>query len=293
MSIQSISYVLIAGLQVGSIYALLGLSYFVILRATNILNFAQGEWMMLAAVFGVALLAHRIPYPFAVLLSVAAAAGAAMLSEVLVIRPLQSRNAPLDILILALLAIMIVVRYGTGLWFGREEYPLPGPAGSAPLILGSGLFILPQTIVIYAATTLVFAAFWLFTQRTWFGRSFAVASIDPIGAQLCGVNLSHVRLAAFALGGLIAAIVGWLYGPLYAAGYFIGLVPGIKGFIAMIIGGLASPIGPLVGGLLLGLLEVAAARYLSSLYAEAIAFATLIAVLLVRPSGLVAVRGMR
>ena len=97
-----------------------------------------------------------------------------------------------------------------------------------------------------------------------------------------------VRFAAFGLGGLIAATTAWLYAPLYAVGYMTGAIPGIKGFIALFIGGLASPLGPLVGGILLGLLEVSASRYLPSIYPEGIAFALLMLVLFVRPDGLIA-----
>ncbi len=95
---------------------------------------------------------------------------------------------------------------------------------------------------------------------------------------------------AFGLGALIAAIVAWLYAPLYAVGYLTGAIPGIKGFIALFIGGTSSPLGPLVGGLLLGVMEVAAARYLPSIYAEGIAFALLMIILFLRPSGLIAAR---
>src|SRR5262245_66194222 len=96
-------------------------------------------------------------------------------------------------------------------------------------------------------------------RRTKLGRSLRVAAIDPIGAQLIGVDLNRVRAFAFGLGGLIAAVAGWLYAPLYAAGYMIGVVPGVKGFIVMVIGGMASPLGSLVGGVQLGLVEGAAA----------------------------------
>ena len=107
---------------------------------------------------------------------------------------------------------------------------------------------------------------------------------------MIGVNLAQVRTLAFGIGGLIAAITGWLYAPLYAAGYMVGVVPGVKGFIVMVIGGLASPLGSLVAGVALGLIEVTAARYLSSLYSEALAFVVLMAVLFVRPEGLLASR---
>jgi branched-chain amino acid transport system permease protein len=287
MTLESLAQVLIAGLQAGCIYALMALSYLVILSATGILNFAQGEWMMLAAVLGFALLSAGMPYPLVILSSVLAATAFALLAERLVIRPLTNRHASHTVLLISLFGVLLVARYGAGSLFDRQEHPLPGPFGSDPLRLSGGLFILPQTLLVYAVTVLIFGAIWLFLKRTWLGRSLRVAAIDSLGAELIGVNLGRVRLLAFGLGGLIAALVGWLYAPLYAAGYLIGIVPGIKGFVALIIGGTASVGGALVGGLVLGVLEVGAARYLPSVYSEAVSFVVLMLVLFARPSGLV------
>jgi branched-chain amino acid transport system permease protein len=281
--------VLVSGFQVGCIYALMALSFYVIQSATGILNFAQGEWAMIAAVLGVVFLPF-MPYPIAIVAAIAGATSLAVLTERLFIRRLQNRNASLVTVILSLLGIMIVARYGTALLFGREEYPLPGPTPADVIELGAALFLLPQTLVIYATTVAVFAVLALYMRLTRLGRSLRVAAIDPIGAQLIGVNLDRVRASAFGLGGLIAAIAGWLYAPLYAAGYMIGVVPGIKGFIVMVIGGMVSPLGSLAAGIALGLIEVAAARYLSSLYSEALAFVVLIAVLFVRPEGLITLK---
>jgi branched-chain amino acid transport system permease protein len=282
--------IVLSGLQVGCVYAMMALSYFVIINATGIANFAQGEWMMLAAVFGAAMLAASLPYPVAFLASIAAAAAVSLLAERLVIRPLQARNADINILVVALLGVLVVVRHSTGLVFGREEARLPGPFSDAPIVLGESLFVLPQTLFVFGATAATFAALWLFLHRTSFGQSFRIAAIDPLGAQIVGVDLGKVRFAAFAIGGLIAALLGWLYGPLYAAGNLMGEAPGVKGFIALIIGSLVSPLGALVGGLLLGLFEVATAFYIGSLYSEGIAFAMLMLFLFVRPQGIIASR---
>ena len=282
--------ILISGAQVGCVYAMMGLSYFVIINATGILNFAQGEWMMLSAVLGAALVTATLPYPLAVVLSIAGATSVSLLAERLVIRPLQGRNADINIMVVALLGILVVVRYSTGLVFGRAEVRLDGPFPAVPIVLGDSLFILPQTLVIFAVTAATFVALWMYLYRTTFGRSFRIAAIDPLGAQIVGVDLGRVRFAAFAIGGLIAAILAWLYAPIYAAGYLIGEAPGVKGFIALIIGGLVSPLGALVGGLLLGLFEVATAYYVGSLYSEGIAFLMLMLFLFVRPKGLIASR---
>ena len=282
--------ILLSGLQVGCVYAMMALSYFVIINATGILNFAQGEWMMLSAVFGAAMISAHLPYPLAVICAIGGAIAISLLAERLVIRPLQGRNADINTLVVALLGILVVVRYSTGLIFGREEVRLEGPLPAEPMILSDSLFILPQTLFVFGATATVFVGLWLFLHRTTFGRSFRIAAIDPLGAQIVGVDLGRVRFAAFAIGGLIAAILGWMYGPLHAAGFLMGEAPGVKGFIALIIGGLVSPLGALTGGLLLGLFEVATAYYIGSLYSEGIAFVMLMLFLFARPQGLIASR---
>ena len=282
--------IVLSGLQVGCIYAMMALSYFVIINATGIINFAQGEWMMLSAILGATLISAHMPYPLAVLAAIAAATTVSLLAERLVIRPLQGRNADINTLVVALLGILVVTRYSTGLIFGREEVRLDGPFSPAPIVLGENLFVLPQTLFVFAATAATFAALWLFLHHTTFGRSFRIAAIDPLGAQIVGVDLGRVRLAAFTIGGLIAAILAWFYGPLHSAGYLMGEAPGVKGFIALIIGGLVSPLGALTGGLMLGMFEVAAAYYIGSLYSEAIAFVMLMLFLFVRPEGIIAPR---
>lgn len=282
----SLAQVLLSGLQVGCIYALMGLSFYVILSATGILNFAQGEWMMITGVLGVTLLGAGVPYPVAVIASIAGAVVLSVLSERLVIRPLQRRNAPQAITLLALFGIMLVARYGTGRLHGRLDEALPPPLGTTVMFLSRDVFVFPQTLLIFAATTVLFVATVLFLRRTWLGRSLRIAAIDPLAASLVGVNLDTVRFAAFAAGGLLAGCVAWLYAPLYAAGYMTGVIPGVKGFIALFIGGMVSPAGPLVGGLLLGVLEVSASRYLPSVYAQGVAFALLMIVLAIRPRGL-------
>lgn len=282
----SLAQVLLSGLQVGCIYALLALGFFIILSATGILNFAQGEWMMVAGILGVTLLGFGVPYALAVVGSVTGAAGLSVLSERLVIGPLQRRNAPQAIVLLSLFGIMLVARYGTGRLHGRLDEPLPAPFGSGVIFLTRDIFVFRQTLLIYGATALVFGLVIIFLRRTWLGRSLRIAAIDPLAASLAGVNLDTVRLAAFAAGGLIAGCVAWLYAPLYAVGYMTGVIPGIKGFIALFVGGMISPAGPLVGGLLLGVLEVSASRYLPSVYAQGMAFALLMLVLTVRPRGL-------
>jgi len=146
-----------------------------------------------------------VPYPLAVLLSIVAATAVALTAERLVIRPMQARHASHGMLLLVLFAVLIVVRHTTAHSFGPQDHALPGPLPEGALILGNSLFILPQTFVVYAALAVVFLLTWWLMRHTWAGRSLRVAAIDPIGAQLIGIDLGRVRLLAFGIGGLIAA----------------------------------------------------------------------------------------
>jgi branched-chain amino acid transport system permease protein len=284
---ESAIAVLIAGLQIGSIYALVALSYMVLINATGILNFGQGEWLMVAAMLGLLFLARGVPYWGAVALSVLGAAALFLACERLVIRPLQNRQTSLMIVITSLLGLMIIIRYGTGLIAGPLALPLEPPFGMDAIWLTENVYVLTHAIFVYTVTLAVFFGIAALYRITWLGRSLTLSAIDPIGAQLVGINPSRVRFIAFALAGLISALVGWLYAPLYAAAFNIGEVPGLKGFIAAVVGGLASPWGALAGGLLLGVVETGASRYLPSAAAEASGFLLLMLILFVRPSGLV------
>jgi branched-chain amino acid transport system permease protein len=285
---EDLLLILISGLRTGCVYATVALSYYVIIRATRILNFSQGEWLMFAAVVGAALLGAGLPITIVPALSIALAAAGSVLTERLVIGPLQNRKAPEDVLVVALLGIMIVLRFGAGSIFGRLDAPLPSPAGNGALVIGDSLVFTSQTLFVFAGTAIVYAAYVLFTRMTWLGFCLQVTATDRLGAELCGMDPARVRLTAFAIAGAIAGLAGWFVGPLVAAGYMMGVLPGVKGFIALIIGGLASPFGGLVGGLVLGSIEGLSSYYLSSTYSEAIGFAFLLAVLAIRPHGLLA-----
>ncbi len=284
---ESAIAVVLAGIQVGAIYALVGLSYVVLVNATGILNFGQGEWLMVAAMIGLGLITYGAPYWVSVAGSLLGAVAIFLICERLVIRPLQNRNASLMIVITSLLGIMIIVRYGTGLIAGPLALPLRAPFGMDAIWLTENVYILTHSIFVYAVLLGTFFGVAALYRYTWLGRSLTLAAIDPIGAQLVGINPARVRFVAFALAGLISATVGWIYAPLYAASFTIGEVPGLKGFIAAVIGGLASPWGALAGGIVLGVVETGASRYLPGSFGEASALVVLMLILFLKPSGLV------
>lgn len=279
--------IVVSSLQTGAIYALLALSYIVIINATGILSFAQGEWLMAGAMIGVfALLKLNVPYAAMFVGAMIIVGLLSLGSERLFVRPLIKRGAPIISLIVMLLGVMIVVRNGAGLIFGKTPISMPLPFGTTPLRLTESLSLMPQTLFIYVAVGLVFLGIWFFFEKTRLGTAAKVVAIDPEAARLMGVNIQRVVMLSFLAGGAIAALGGLLMAPLSAAIFTLGLTPAVKGFVAMVIGGVGSPLGALVGGLSLALIEGFAANYISSTWAEAIALVILIVMLLVRPSGI-------
>jgi branched-chain amino acid transport system permease protein len=287
LNFEFLVQIVISSLQTGAIYALVALSYIVIINATGILSFAQGEWLMAGAMIGVvALLRLNLPYAAIFLGAVIVVGLLSLGSERLLVRPLLNRGAPIISLIVMLLGVMIVVRNGTGLLLGKAPISMPLPFGGTPIRFTESIFIMPQTLFIYVTVGAIFLGIWFFFEKTRLGTAAKVVAIDPEAARLMGVNIQRVVLLSFLAGGAIAAVGGLLMAPLSSAIFTMGLIPAVKGFVAMVIGGVGSPLGALVGGLTLALVEGFAANYISTTWAEAIALVILIVMLLVRPSGI-------
>jgi branched-chain amino acid transport system permease protein len=276
----------ITGLTLGSTYWLTGLGFTLIWSSTGIINFAQGEFMMLGgmlAVFGIkfiglSLLASII---FAVLTT--AIIGAIV--ELLVIRPMQHR--PTIHLIIATLGAAIVIRGVVMLFLGKDTHALEPFTHHAPLkIFGAAL--VPQSLWVLVTTTGVVAALRFFFASTLEGKAMRACACDPKAAALVGVAVPHMVLISFVLSAFIGAFGGVLLASITMTSYDVGIMLGLKGFAACIVGGLGNPFGAVAGGLLLGVLESYAARYISSAYKDAVALVALLVVLFLRPSGIFA-----
>ena len=280
------SIIFVSGITVGAIYALMALGYYLVSSATGIINFAQGELAMLAAVTAVVLTGFGVSYPTAILGGIVTSVAVSALAFYGIILTLDRRGANLDTMLVALLGLSVVIRYGTGVGLGRSDRPLSGPFGEMDLSIAN-VPIQVQQVTILAVTLGLFLLVSLFFNFTWTGRSYRVAAINPIGAQACGINLRRVQLLAFSSGAFVASIAGWLYAPLYAANYLIGGQLGLKGFVCLVIGGTSTLYGALIGGMIVGLLEVFSAFYIGSLYGDGASFIILIIFLMFRPGGVV------
>jgi len=281
--------------EAGGIYALAALAYLLVLRPTGIINFATGELATLGAFAGVACLVWwKLPYWVALPAVVITLGLVGLFTERLAVAPLARRNAPVLAAILVLLGMLIVYREaGIGL-FGTANLFSPPPLGFKRVEIGPFAGV-TQSFLIIGLTLGVFGAAWLFFEKTLWGKAFEAVSIDRRAAALCGVNLNLVTAAAFAAGGGIAGLAGLLQSPLTSASYLMGLPIAIKGFAALVIGGVGRVEGALLGGLLLALIEKIVLRYapIPSGFAIGVPFLLMILFLLWRPTGLLAPREAR
>ena len=278
---------LASGLVVGGVYALLGLGFVIVYRVTRIINFAQGELVMLGALLTVSGRQLGLSTTTAALAAVLAGTLVGALLERVAIHPVR-RAPPLTILIVTIGA-SIAIRGAALVAWGTDPYALPAFSPGPPLRL-LGATVVRQGLWVLAVAAVVFAALWLFFTRTYAGSAVRACAVNARGARLMGIRVERMWLLAFALSGGLGAAAGAVIAPITYATYDMGLMLGLKGFVAAVLGGLVSPAGAIGGGILLGLLESLSAGLLSSGYKDAVAFVVLIALLLAQVAGWVPLR---
>jgi branched-chain amino acid transport system permease protein len=272
-----------SGLTVGAVYAIVGLGFTIIYNASGVLNFAQGEFVMIGGMVTVFAVAAGVPLPLAILLAIIAAAIVGIGLHRLAIEP--ARDASPVVLIIITIGGALVIRGLAQIVFDKQLHKLPGFSGDSPVnVLGAS--ILPQALWVLGGTAIMVALVSLFFAKTMIGKAVLATAANRLAAQLVGVNTSVILAISFALSAAIGAIAGILVTPITFTHYEVGTMLALKGFAALVLGGLGNPMGAIFGGLLLGLCEQLSAGYISSTYKDAFAFIVMIGVLLVRPSGL-------
>lgn len=286
---------LVSATASGCVYGLVALGYLLITRPTGIVNFAVGEWAMLAA-FGayVALSRMEMPYPMGMALVLVLMLAIGWLTERLTVRPLVEKGAPPLAPVLSLLGMLVVFRESVSIGFGADPQPVPPALGFGRFELGplAGAY---QSFFIIAITGLVFTGVWYFFERTLTGKSFEAVAIDRRAAALMGVRLGRVTAASFAVGAAVAGLAGVLVSPNVSAHYMMGMPLAVQGFTALVIGGVGRVEGALLGGLVLALVEQFTVRYapIPAGLAMGVPLVLLIVFLLVRPTGLLKAREAR
>lgn len=274
---------LASGVTVGAVYALVALGFTIIYNASDVVNFAQGEFVMLGGMISVAGVATGLPLPLAALIAIAVTAAIGVALNTFAIEP--ARGAPVVSLIIITIGASIFIRGVTQIVLDKGTHRLPSFSGDEPLHV-FGATVLPQSLWVVAGAVAIFVALWLFFTRTLTGRAVLATSNNRLAAQLVGINTKVVMTLSFALSAAIGALAGVLITPILPTSFELGISLALKGFAAAMLGGMGNPKGALAGGLLLGLMEALTAGYISSHYKDAVAFFVILAVLFAFPRGL-------
>jgi len=280
---------LFAGLTTGAVYALVALGFTLIFQASEVVNFAQGEFVMLGGMVTVFAFEAGLPLPLAAALAIAVAVTTGLLLHRLAIEP--AKGATVVTLIIVTIGASILIRGIAQIVFDKQFHALPAFTGDEPFRL-LGAAILPQSLWVLAGAAAIVFGLWLFMERTLLGKAVQATAANRLAAELVGIDTRLVLALAFAVSAAIGAVGGILVTPITLTSYAVGTILALKGFAAAMLGGIGNPVGAVVGGLVLGLLEAFAAGWISSTYKDGVAFLVILLVLLAMPQGLLGRRAV-
>jgi len=272
-----------SGLTVGAIYALVALGFTLIYKASDIINFAQGEFVMLGGMTTVFAALAGVPLPLAALIAIIVTTAVGLALHRFAIEP--ARDASPVALIMITIGASIFLRGVAQIVFDKRFHSLPPLFDANPIQFG-GAAILPQSLVVLAGATVIVTMLWLFIDRTLFGKAVIATAANRLAARLIGIDTRRIVDFSFAISAAIGAIAGVLITPIALTSYDAGTLLALKGFAAAMLGGIGSAPGAVAGGLLLGMIEALSAGYLSSNYKDAVAFLIILVVLVAIPQGL-------
>ena len=273
-----------SGITIGAIYALVALGFVTIARASQIINFAQGEFVMLGGMITFSLLHHvGLPYPMAAVTSVFFVILVGFLLYLLVIYPL--RKASIPILLMATLGASLFISNSSSIVFGALPKALPSFSGDQPFLI-AGIPVVPQSLWVLGATFLLLFFLYHLSHKTLLGKAMEASSTDPLGADLSGIWRSLMVFFAFGVSAGMGSIAGILITPIFYTSYSSGTLLGLKGFIAAVLGGWGKNSGAILGGFILGIVESISVAFIPSGYKDAVAFVILLLILYFRPKGI-------
>jgi len=279
--------VLFTGTFMGCIYTLIGLGFNLIFNSSQIFNFAQGEFLMLGAMFYVTF-NNVLHFPLAItfLLCSICVGIVGLLLELGPIRYLADKEPPIIRLILVTLAFGIIVKNAAELIWGKYPVRTQGIATEENLILGGHVFM-TQGFYIIIFTIIILFFLWFLFKRTLSGKAFLASAYNKDMAYLCGINVKSMLLISFVASGLLGGVAGALISPVSHVSTNMGALLGLKGFMSAVIGGMGNPIGAILGGLIIGFSEQLVGTYISTRLMEVFPFLILIVVLVNKPHGLI------
>jgi branched-chain amino acid transport system permease protein len=275
---------LISGLTTGSTYALIAIGFSLIHNATGIVNFAQGEFVMLGGMFMITFYTFsHLPMIVSFILTLISVAAVGFLLEYGPIRRAKSK----DILILVMITVgaSITIKGLSMIIWGKNPLNLPPFSGEDPFLLG-GAAVMPQSLWIFGLTLGMVFSLHYFLKNTMLGKAMRAVAASRRSALLTGIPVNRMILLSFTISGALGAAAGIMLTPITTTSYDVGAMLGLKGFSAAILGGYGSMPGAVLGGLLLGVFESLSAGFISSEYKDVVAFLILLIILFFKPSGL-------
>jgi branched-chain amino acid transport system permease protein len=287
MSSADVLQFVLSGVTNGSVYAIVALSFTIIFNATGVVNFAQGEFAMVAGLSAASLVASGLPLPLAALCAIALTALVGAIVFLATVAPIPRATHFMSIAVT--LGVSIVLQKLAQFAWGTDAYMLPGVSRRETLHV-AGATITPQAVFVLAASALLMALLYAFFKHTRAGQAVLACSENAEAAGLVGIDVPRTRGQAYVLGCALGAIAGILVMPLTTMSNTSGLVLTIKGFSAAVLGGFGSSAGAVIGGLVLGVLESLSAGLISSSYQNLVALVAVVLILMFRSGGLLGTR---
>ncbi|HZV82956.1 MAG TPA: branched-chain amino acid ABC transporter permease [Geobacteraceae bacterium] len=280
--------IIIVGLSLGSLFGLVGLAYTVIINATQLVNFGQGDFAMVGVAVCWALISKLglplwVSFPLAVL----AGGGMGFITNAAIVTPLLKKDVHPFYPVLGTMSVGTVAAGAVGVFTGFYWMPIEHFFGNEPLKI-SGVPMDTQGVLIIGTTVAIVTAYWYLLHKTRLGLALRATGFNREVSLLAGIRVGKMASLSFVISGMIAAIAGVLCAPFSAFTATDGLILGINGFIALIVGGWGNPYAAVLGGILLGMLRALIVGYVSSAHAELATFLVLMVVLTLKPSGLFA-----
>ncbi|WP_017727877.1 branched-chain amino acid ABC transporter permease [Halalkalibacterium ligniniphilum] len=273
----------VTGLTIGSIYAIVALGFVTIYSVTKVINLAQGEFVMLGGMIMFSFVSAGLPYWLSFISTIIIVMILGWIMEATMIQRAKGADA-LSLIILTIGAAIFIRGIASMIW-GKDQVRVSPFTSNEPIDI-AGAAITPQSIWIVLIMLLVVGLLYYLIDRTIVGKAFQACSVNPIAARLMGISPKKMSSFSFTLSAALGALAGLAIAPIMFPAYDMGIMLGVKGFSAAILGGLGSAPGAVLGGVIIGLLESFSAGYISSGLKDAIAFSVILVLLLIRPSGI-------
>lgn len=282
---QQIAQYIITGVTIGAIYAIVAMGFNIIHNATGIVNFAQCEFISLGGMFMYSLVVLlKVQMIISFVLSMV---GVALVGAMIERGPIRhARSKDVIVLIFLTIGISEILRGMAQKAWGTDNVGIPAFSGERPIHLPGGAIIVPQHIWVFAITVLVVLILHYFFKKTLMGKAMRATAVNRKAASLVGISVDRMILLSFAFSGALGAVAGMIIAPISTTSYDTGIMLGLKGFAAAILGGYGNFAGAILGGIILGILESLGAGLISSQYKDAIAFFVLLLVLFLKPEGI-------